>query len=307
MRRSESSPAGRRSTVASTPSSARSLAIGLPAPGTAILEAQPARKSGHGSRRNPATSGAGRRSLLRPSPSTVAGRATSGTSRRTPVFGVSHWSGRWREGTARLVPGDDPRERLRYVAARRPIAELNAATVRLMQTALLTIRIDLDGEGRGSPTSASPPASPCVSPAPVMLLGADRRPGAAGVARAERAGRVDGRELPPLQARAGGTVHRRRCRAARRPPDPGLIFLGGILALTLRPKDSRPAGARPQPPAGREVSPSTPATARAASSSSCGAWPASAITAPSSAPDERQRDRPGGRARVESTRPCAPR
>lgn len=43
---------------------------------------------------------------------------------------------------------DDPRERLRYIASRRPIVRLNTATVRVMQTALLTVRIDLNGEER---------------------------------------------------------------------------------------------------------------------------------------------------------------
>jgi deazaflavin-dependent oxidoreductase (nitroreductase family) len=46
---------------------------------------------------------------------------------------------RWRTGTARLVPGDDPRERLHHIVSRRPIAGLNTATVRLMQTDLLSI------------------------------------------------------------------------------------------------------------------------------------------------------------------------
>lgn len=46
--------------------------------------------------------------------------------------------GRWRSGTARLLPDDDPRERQRRL---RPI---NAALVRMVGTELLTVRIDLD-------------------------------------------------------------------------------------------------------------------------------------------------------------------
>jgi deazaflavin-dependent oxidoreductase (nitroreductase family) len=46
--------------------------------------------------------------------------------------------GRWRAGTARLLPEDDPRERQRRL---RPV---NAALVRLVGTDLLTVRIDLD-------------------------------------------------------------------------------------------------------------------------------------------------------------------
>ncbi len=48
-------------------------------------------------------------------------------------------SGRWRSGTAVVLPGDDPRERQRMLGRR-----FNAALVRLMGTDLLTIRIDLD-------------------------------------------------------------------------------------------------------------------------------------------------------------------
>jgi deazaflavin-dependent oxidoreductase (nitroreductase family) len=46
--------------------------------------------------------------------------------------------GRWRAGTAQLLPEDDPRERQRRL---RPV---NAALVRLVGTDLLTVRIDLD-------------------------------------------------------------------------------------------------------------------------------------------------------------------
>lgn len=47
--------------------------------------------------------------------------------------------GRWRSGSAHLMPGDDPRERQRRIGRR-----LNAAAVRAMGTELLTVRIDLD-------------------------------------------------------------------------------------------------------------------------------------------------------------------
>ena len=49
--------------------------------------------------------------------------------------------GRWRKGTATLLPEDDPVERQRRLGRR-----LNAAFVRLMGTDLLTIRIDLDAQ-----------------------------------------------------------------------------------------------------------------------------------------------------------------
>ncbi|MGH8968250.1 MAG: nitroreductase/quinone reductase family protein [Actinomycetes bacterium] len=47
--------------------------------------------------------------------------------------------GRWRCGTAHILPHDDPRERLRKIGLR-----FNSAVVQAMGTELLTVRIDLD-------------------------------------------------------------------------------------------------------------------------------------------------------------------
>jgi deazaflavin-dependent oxidoreductase (nitroreductase family) len=46
--------------------------------------------------------------------------------------------GRWRSGTAHLLPDDDAKERLRSLPG------VNSAFVRLAGTDLLTIRVDLD-------------------------------------------------------------------------------------------------------------------------------------------------------------------
>ncbi|WP_186243286.1 nitroreductase family deazaflavin-dependent oxidoreductase [Mycobacterium simulans] len=46
--------------------------------------------------------------------------------------------GKWRSGTAHLLPDDDPHDRLRS------LPRLNSAGVRTMGTDLLTIRVDLD-------------------------------------------------------------------------------------------------------------------------------------------------------------------
>ena len=46
--------------------------------------------------------------------------------------------GNWRNGTAHLLPDDDPRQRLRS------LPRLNGVGVRTMGTDLLTIRVDLD-------------------------------------------------------------------------------------------------------------------------------------------------------------------
>jgi deazaflavin-dependent oxidoreductase (nitroreductase family) len=113
--------------------------LGLPAPGTAILETI-GRKSGQ-PRSNPVTNG-----LVDGVFWIVAehGRRASYVRNLEANPGVRVRIGkRWLSGTARLVPEDDPRERLRYITSRRPITRLNTTTVRLLQTDLVTVRIDL--------------------------------------------------------------------------------------------------------------------------------------------------------------------
>jgi hypothetical protein len=104
--------------------------LGLPAPGIAILETT-GRSSGR-PRRNPVTNGLD------------GGVFWIGANPRVRV----RVGRQWRTGTARIEPDDDPPARLRHIASRHPIARLSTATVRLMETALLTIRIDLDDEER---------------------------------------------------------------------------------------------------------------------------------------------------------------
>jgi deazaflavin-dependent oxidoreductase (nitroreductase family) len=114
--------------------------LGLPAPGTAILETT-GRKSGQ-PRHTPVTNGLdgdvfwivtehGHHAAY-----VLNIKANSRVRVRTGLG--------WRSGTARVLPEDDPQERLRYIASLRPITRINTATVRLMQTDLLTVRIDLD-------------------------------------------------------------------------------------------------------------------------------------------------------------------
>lgn len=52
--------------------------------------------------------------------------------------------GRWRTGTAHVVPQDDPPARQRWLATQVHGAGRNAAAVRFLGTELLTVRIDLD-------------------------------------------------------------------------------------------------------------------------------------------------------------------
>jgi deazaflavin-dependent oxidoreductase (nitroreductase family) len=116
------------------------MRLGIRPPGTALLETT-GRKSGK-IRRNPVTDG-----LVDDTFWIVAehGRHASyvrniETDPRVRVL----VGGRWRTGTAHLMQEDDPRERLSYIASQRPRSRMNAATVRLMGTELLTIRVDLD-------------------------------------------------------------------------------------------------------------------------------------------------------------------
>jgi deazaflavin-dependent oxidoreductase (nitroreductase family) len=52
--------------------------------------------------------------------------------------------GRWRAGTAVLMPGDDTRERQRALGRHRVGRRLNAVAVRSLGTDLLSVRIDLE-------------------------------------------------------------------------------------------------------------------------------------------------------------------
>jgi deazaflavin-dependent oxidoreductase (nitroreductase family) len=51
---------------------------------------------------------------------------------------------RWLTGSAYTVADDDPGERLRAIVRARRRSTINASTVRLMGTDLLTVRVDLD-------------------------------------------------------------------------------------------------------------------------------------------------------------------
>lgn len=51
---------------------------------------------------------------------------------------------RWYQGTAHLLPNEDPRERQRWLGKQRPSTWMNAMAVRGFGTKLLTVRIDLD-------------------------------------------------------------------------------------------------------------------------------------------------------------------
>lgn len=50
----------------------------------------------------------------------------------------------WHDGTAQLLPDDDPRARQKWLATQLPASVANALAVRLFGTDLLTIRVDLD-------------------------------------------------------------------------------------------------------------------------------------------------------------------
>ena len=109
--------------------------------------------SGHGDSRDgrpqvrPAATDAGDGRARRPDV-LDRGRARSRRGVRAEHRGQPESAGEdgheWRTGTARALPGDDPRARLKAIRRTRRRSTVNAATVALMQTALLTLRVDLD-------------------------------------------------------------------------------------------------------------------------------------------------------------------
>jgi len=114
--------------------------IGLPAPGTAILETI-GRRSGQ-PRTTPVTNGLDGDVFWIV---TEHGRKAAYVRNieANPRVRVRTGLG-WRSGNATLLPGDDPELRLRHIATLHPITRVNTATVRLMHTDLLTVRVVLD-------------------------------------------------------------------------------------------------------------------------------------------------------------------
>jgi deazaflavin-dependent oxidoreductase (nitroreductase family) len=68
--------------------------------------------------------------------------------RANPRVRLKLWAGplrsRWRSGTARVLEDDDPLARQKLISADSFGRRINAATVRLMGTDLVTVRVDLD-------------------------------------------------------------------------------------------------------------------------------------------------------------------
>jgi deazaflavin-dependent oxidoreductase (nitroreductase family) len=118
--------------------------LGVPAPGTAILETR-GRKSGR-PRTTPVTNGlAGDTFWI----VTEHGRSANYVRNieANPRVRVKIGQ-RWRSGTAAVASDDDPRARLKAIGRARPSTRIHTATVRLMQTELLTVRVDLDPDAK---------------------------------------------------------------------------------------------------------------------------------------------------------------
>lgn len=123
--------------------------LGIPAPGTAILETT-GRRTGE-PRRTPVTDGRdgdvfwivaehGRRAAyVRNLEANPRVRLKAGSS--------------WRSGTARVLADDDPKARLRAIARTRPRSRVNLRVVRAMGSELVTVRVELDP----SPSETAPP------------------------------------------------------------------------------------------------------------------------------------------------------
>ena len=119
------------------------LALGVPLPGYAFLETK-GRKTGK-SRRTPVGDGRiGNQFWLVAEHGMKAGYVRN--IERDPHVRLKLRNGlriRWHNGTAHLLPDDDPRERQRWLATQLPSSAGNSRAVSLFGTRLLSIRIDL--------------------------------------------------------------------------------------------------------------------------------------------------------------------
>jgi len=120
------------------------LAVGVAPPGYALLETI-GRKSGK-PRRTPVGNGhIGNEFWIVAEHGKKAGYIRNIESNpRVRVKVPQGLRARWYSGTAHLLLEDDPRERQRWLAAKRPGSAGNAAAVRFFGTQLLPVRIDLD-------------------------------------------------------------------------------------------------------------------------------------------------------------------
>jgi deazaflavin-dependent oxidoreductase (nitroreductase family) len=117
--------------------------LGVPVPGTAILETV-GRKSGL-VRQNPVTDGLdGDGFWIVAEHGRHAGYVRNIEANPRVRVRIGR---RWRTGNARVHPDDDPRERLDAIVRTRRRSTVNIATVRLMGTDLLVVRVDLDPPG----------------------------------------------------------------------------------------------------------------------------------------------------------------
>ena len=123
------------------------FAIGLLPPGYALLETI-GRKSGK-PRRTPVGNGrVGGQFWIVAEHGNKAGYVQNiAANPRVRVQVRERLRSRWYNGTAYLLPEDDPRERQRWLASQLRGSASNAAAVRFFGTQLLTVRIDLDDGG----------------------------------------------------------------------------------------------------------------------------------------------------------------
>jgi deazaflavin-dependent oxidoreductase (nitroreductase family) len=113
--------------------------VGLPTPGTALLETV-GRRSGE-PRRTPVTDGSdGDTFWIVAEHGRGAGYVRNIEANPRVRVKVGR---RWRTGTAHVLPDEDPQARL-AVLRRDPRTRMNAATIARMGTELLVLRVDLD-------------------------------------------------------------------------------------------------------------------------------------------------------------------
>jgi deazaflavin-dependent oxidoreductase (nitroreductase family) len=143
-RHNETSDCARVAKILLNPPIKLVFALGLAAPGYALLETI-GRKSGK-PRRTPVGDGRiGGQFWIVAEHGRRAGYVLN--MERNPRVRLKLRDGlgaRWHTGTAHALSDDDPRERQKWLAGQVRGSARNAAAVRLLGTQLLTVRIDLD-------------------------------------------------------------------------------------------------------------------------------------------------------------------
>ena len=164
--------------------------------------------------------------------------------------------------------------------------------------------------GAAGPHHRRPRRAPCRARAreahrlPARRRGADRADRDLGVGRADRQGRLVGRDLPPLRPRAGRLRAQPRA-LARGQSTPTTASAAGRSSRRASPRASRSSSSTGSPaPTAPSATCSAAATSRPTTRARPSAWSAPARTSASASPSRRRSPASPASARRSSTRPA---